>query len=70
MSGTKYLFCTRKSIHPAYINTLEKQFVQVNSFKYLETKMNTDSCIEEEIIERVPAGNRHAMFTKNYFNHD
>jgi len=30
----------------------------VNSFKYLGTMANTDSSIEEEIKERIAAGNR------------
>jgi len=44
---TKYLFCTRKTIHPTYINTGEEQFEQVNSFKYLGTMVNTGISIEE-----------------------
>jgi len=36
-------------IHPTYINTVEEQFKQVNSFKYLGTMVNTDNSIEEEI---------------------
>jgi len=42
---TKYLFCTRKTIHSTYINTGEEQFEQVNSFKYLGTMVNTDNSI-------------------------
>ena len=30
---TKYLYCTRKTIHQTHINTGEEQFEQVNSFK-------------------------------------
>jgi len=30
---TKYLYCTRKAIHPTYMDTGEEQFEQVNSFK-------------------------------------
>jgi len=55
---TKYLFSTRKTIQPTYINTGEEQFEQVNSFKYVGTMMNTDSSIEEQIKERTAAGNR------------
>ena len=46
---TKYLYWTRKTIHPIYINTGEEQFEQVNSFKYLGTMLNCDNSIEEEI---------------------
>jgi len=49
---TKYLYCTRKTIHPTYINTGEEQFEQVNSFKYLRTVVNTDSSFAEEIKEK------------------
>jgi hypothetical protein len=55
---TKYLHCTRKIIQPTYINTGKEQFEQVNSFKHLGTMVNTDNSIEEEIKERIAAGNR------------
>jgi len=54
---TKYLSCTRKTTQPTYIDTGEEQFEQVNSFKHLGTMMNTDNSIEEEIKERIAAGN-------------
>jgi len=40
------------------VNTGEEQFEQVNSFKYLGSMVNTDNSIEEEIKERIAAGNR------------
>jgi len=55
---TKYLHCTRKAIQPTCIDTGEEQFEQVNSFKYQGTMVNTDNSVEEEIKERVAAGNR------------
>ena len=64
---TKYLYFTRKKIQPTYIDTGEKQFEQVNSFKYLGTMVNTDNSIEEEIKERIAAGTGHSMFTKKLF---
>ena len=33
---TKYLYCTRKTNHPTYLDTGEEQFEQVNSFNLLE----------------------------------
>jgi hypothetical protein len=36
ISKTKYLYCTRKAIHPTQINTGAEELEQVNSFKYLE----------------------------------
>ena len=55
---TKYLYCTRKTIHPTYLDTREEQFEQVNSFKYLGTMVNTDNSLEEEIKQRIAVGNR------------
>jgi hypothetical protein len=55
---TKYLHCTRKTIQPTYLNTGEEQFQQVNAFQYLGTVVNTNNSIEEEIKERIAAGNR------------
>ena len=49
---------TRKTIHLTYINTGEEQFEQVNSFKFLESVVNTDRCIEEQIKEGIAARNR------------
>jgi len=43
----------------------EEQFEQVNSFKCLESMLNTDSCIEEDIKERIAAGNRVYRVHKN-----
>ena len=65
---TKYLYCTRKTIHPTYINIGEKQFELVNSFKYLWTMVNTDNSIEEEIKERTAAGNRAYHVHKRLFS--
>ena len=61
---TKYLYCSRKIFQPTYLNTGEEQFEQVNSFEYLGSMVNTDSSIEEEIKERIGAGNSPTMFTK------
>jgi len=53
---------------PTYINTGEEQFEQVNSFKYFEKMVNTDNSMEEEIKERIAAGNRAYQVHKNYFH--
>ena len=55
---TKYLHCTRKTTHPTHITIGNEQFEQVNSFKYLGAMVNNDSSIEEEIKERITAGNK------------
>ena len=49
------------------MDTGEEQFVQVNSFKYLGAMVNTDSCMEEEIKERIAAGNREYHVHKTLF---
>jgi sorting nexin-29 len=64
---TKYLFCTRKITQPTYIDTREGQFDQVNSFKYMGSMVNTDNTIEEEIKERIVAGNRAMYVHKKLF---
>jgi hypothetical protein len=50
-----------------YIDTGEEQFEQVNSFKYLGAMVNTDNSIEEEIRERISAGNRAYHVHKKLF---
>jgi len=47
----------QKNIPPYLLNTGEEQFEQVSSFKYLGTMVNIDNSIEEEIKERIAAGN-------------
>jgi hypothetical protein len=56
---TKYLYCTRRTGQPTYLDTREEQFEQTNSLKYLAS-------IEEEIKERTVAVIDHSMFTNNY----
>ena len=64
---TKYLYCSRKTFRPAYLNTGEELFEQVNSFKYLGSVVNADNSIQEEIKERIAAGNRAYNFHKKFF---
>jgi len=50
------------------MNAEEEQFEHVNSCKYLGTTVNTDSCVEGEITERIAAGNRaYRVHKKNIF---
>ena len=49
---------------PTCVDTGEEQFEQVNSFKYLGTVVNS---IEEEIKERIAAGNRAFHVHKKLF---
>ena len=49
------------------MDTGEEQFEQVNSFKYLGAIVNTDNSMEEEIKERIAAGNRAYHVHKKLF---
>ena len=64
---TKYLYCTRKANQPTHMNAKGEQFERVNSFKYLGTIVNTDNSIEEEIKERIAAGNRTCYANQTLF---
>ena len=64
---TKYLYCTRKTTHRTHMDTGEEQFEQVNSFKYLGAMVSTDNSVEEEIKERIAAGNRAYHVHKKLF---
>ena len=64
---TKYLHCSRKMFQPTYLNTGAEQFEQVNSFKYLRSIVNTGNSVEEEIKERIAAGNRAYHVHKKLF---
>ena len=57
-----------KTIHPTFINTGEEHFKWVNYFKYLGTMVNIDNSIEEEIKERIAAGNRAYHVHKKTFH--
>jgi hypothetical protein len=67
ISVTEQIGGTRKTIQPAYINTGEELFERVNAFKYLGSMVNTNNSIEEEIKERIPAGNRVYRVHKKLF---
>jgi hypothetical protein len=49
------------------INIDNKGFEQVKSFKYLESTVNTDNAIEEEIKERIALGNKAFFANKMMF---
>jgi RNA-directed DNA polymerase len=68
INKTKYLYCARKPNQQSYLIAGEEWLEQVNSFKYLGTMVNTDSSIEEEIQERIAAGNRAYHVHKNYLH--
>jgi len=49
------------------MDTGEQKFEQINSFKYLGAMVNTDNSIEEEIKDRIAAGNRAYHVHKKLF---
>jgi len=49
------------------INIENKEYDQVKSFKYLESTVNTDNTIEEEIKERIALGNKAFFVNKKMF---
>jgi len=49
------------------MDTGKEQFEQVNSFKYLGAMVNIDSSVEEEIKDRIAAGNRAYHVHKKLF---
>jgi hypothetical protein len=64
---TKYLYCTRRTIRRACIDTGEAQFEQVGTFKYVGAMVNSGSTIEEEIKERIAAGSRAVRVHRKLF---
>ena len=50
-----------------FIEPVCPSFEEVNSAKYLGTIMNADNLIEEEIRERIAAGNRFFFANKKIF---
>jgi hypothetical protein len=58
INKTKYLPCTRKSIQQKYLIAGGERHEHVNWIKYLGIMVNTGNSIEEEIKERIAAGNR------------
>jgi hypothetical protein len=49
------------------INTENKEFEQVKSFKYLGSAVNTDNTTGEEIKERIALGNKAFFANKKIF---
>ena len=55
---TKYMTCTRKRYRENKLEIDNMSFESVQSFKYLGSTVNQNNKIEEEIKERIIAGNR------------
>jgi hypothetical protein len=64
---TKYLKCTRKQTQDGKLNVELMQFEQVDSFKYLGSIVNKNNTIEEEIKQRIMAGNKAFYTNKRMF---
>jgi hypothetical protein len=57
-SKTKYMKYTRKQVRGNKLETDTMSFESVQSFKYLGSYVNQNTTIEEEIKERIIAGNK------------
>jgi len=55
---TKYLRCTKKQRKMDGIDIIQTHLEQVKSFKYLESIVNRNNSIEEEIKGRISLGNK------------
>jgi hypothetical protein len=67
VNKTKCMNCTRRQDQLTSINIEDKELEQVKSFKYLESIVNTDSTMEEEIKERIALGNKVYFANKKMF---
>jgi hypothetical protein len=63
---TKYLYCTRQVSRNVPIFE-ETTIEQVNQFKYLDSIVNNNNSIEDEIKERIAAGNKADYANKSFF---
>jgi len=59
--------CTRKQHKENKLEIDNMSFESVQSFKYLGSTVNQNNTIEEEIKERLIAGNKPSMQTKKCF---
>ena len=64
---TKYMKCSRRQDQLKAINIENKEIEQVRSFKYLESTVNTDHKIEEEMNERITLRNKAFFANKQIF---
>jgi len=64
---TKYLKCSRRQDQLKAINIGNKETEQVRSFKYLESTVNTDNKMEEEMEVRIAVGNKAFFANRKIF---
>jgi len=64
---TKYLKCSSRQDQLRPINIENKETEKVKSFKYLESTVNTDNSIEEEMKARIFQGNKAFFANKKKF---
>jgi hypothetical protein len=63
---TKYLYCTRQVSRNVPIFE-ETKIEQVNQFKYLGSIVNHSNSIQDDIKERIAAGNKAYYVNKSFF---
>ena len=66
-SKTKYMKCTRKETQLDTLIVDNKHIDQVRSFSYLDTVVNGNNTLEEEIRERIAKGNEAFYANKTLF---
>jgi hypothetical protein len=57
VAKTKYMKCSRSTSIETYINIEDTQFEKTKAFKYFGSIVNEDNSIEQEVQERIAAGN-------------
>jgi hypothetical protein len=67
MTKTKYMKCSRNTSIETHINIKDMQFEKTNEFRYLGSIVNEDNSVEQEIQERIAAGNRAHFANKIMF---
>jgi hypothetical protein len=67
MAKTKYMQCSRNTSTETHINIEDMQFEKTKAFKYLGSIINEDNSIEQEVQERIAAGNRAYFANKMMF---
>jgi hypothetical protein len=67
MGKAKYMKCSRNASIETHINIEHMQFGKTKAFKCLGSIVNEDNSIEQEIQERIAAGNRAYFANKMMF---
>jgi hypothetical protein len=67
MNKTKYIKCSRNLVKEQIVDLRGIEIGNVQSFKFLRSMVNTNNTIEEDIKERISAGNKAYFVHKRLF---